>query len=421
MLVPETGPDGTTRYGMLETLRQFARERLDGGGDTDRRRRAAAEHYATAARDAGLGFVGPEHVLWVRRLHADLDNIRAAIGWALERDEPDERELALRIMAWLQEAARTYLDMGLTMLAAQAIEAAETAPPELRTPVLDLASYYEWNQGNLGLARALTEAARRDGIVVSTVNPFIPYVHAVTLEMTTGNHARALEIANDTRTKLDTVDSPYAQASFLGGIANFEAMAGQLEQARADAERAVELASQSGNVMVMALAHHGLARALQPDDPAAALAAAEQYLGLYGEFDIAAGAASSVMALAGGLRARLGDDPGALALLHEALTLARDQGVRPQLAAALDWTFSPLLRTGRPEVAAMFLGALTDGPLADVGHWPGVAAARLRSLDRVRSVLGDAKTDELVARGGAMSYDALADYAIRNLDPQRPT
>jgi hypothetical protein len=45
----------------------------------------------------------------------------------------------------------------------------------------------------------------------------------------------------------------------------------------------------------------------------------------------------------------------------------------------------------------------------------------LRSLDRVRSVLGDAKTDELVARGGAMSYDALADYAIRNLDPQRPT
>jgi predicted ATPase/class 3 adenylate cyclase len=418
MLVPETGPDGTTRYGMLETLRQFARERLDGGGDTDRWRRAAAEHYATAARDAGQGFVGPEHLLWVRRLRADLDNIRAAIGWALEREDTDERELALRILAWLQEPARTYLDMGLTMLAAQAIDAAETAPPELRTPVLDLASYYEWNQGHMDRARALTEDARRDGIVVSTVNPFIPYVHAVTLEMTTGNHARALEIANDTRAELDTVDSPYAQASFLGGIANFEAMGGQLEQARDDAERALELAGQSGNVMVMAIAQHGLARALQRDDPAAALAAAEKYLDLYRGFDIAAGAASSVMALAGGLRARLGDDPGALELLHEALTVARDQGVRPQLAAALDWTLSPLLRTGRPEVVAIFLGALTDGPLADVGHWPGVAAARSRSLDRVRSVLGDAKTDELVARGGAMSYDALVDYAIRNLDPQ---
>ena len=63
MLVPETGADGTTRYGMLETLRQFARERLDESGDTDRWRRAAAEHYATAARDIGQGTVGPDHVL----------------------------------------------------------------------------------------------------------------------------------------------------------------------------------------------------------------------------------------------------------------------------------------------------------------------------------------------------------------------
>ena len=126
------------------------------------------------------------------------------------------------------------------------------------------------------------------------------------------------------------------------------------------------------------------------------------------------------MALAGGLRARLGDDTGALELLHEAVALARDQGVRPQLAAALDWSLSPLRRTGRPDVAATFLGALTDGPLADVGNFPGVADARSRSLDRVRGVLGDTKTDELVAHGGAMSYDALADYAIRNLDSDTP-
>jgi ATP/maltotriose-dependent transcriptional regulator MalT len=281
-----------------------------------------------------------------------------------------------------------------------------------------LAAYYEWNQGNLERARALAEDAQRDGIVTSTLNPFSPYMNAVAFEMTAGNHARALEIANNTRTELDTVDDPYAQASFLGSIANFEAMAGQFEQARADAERAAELARESRNVAVMATSHHGLAWALQRDDPAAALAAAEQYIDLYHEFDIAVGAASSVMALAGGLRARLGDDTGALELLHEAVTLARDQGVRPQLAAALDWTLSPLLRTGRPDVAAVFLGALTVGALVDVGNWPGVAAARARSLGRVRKVLGDTKTDELVVRGGAMSYDALADYAIRNLDSQ---
>ena len=306
--------------------------------------------------------------------------------------------------------------MGLGVLAAQAVEVAQTSSPELRTPVLSAAAFHEWNQVNTERARALGEAARRDGIVVTTLNPFSPYLHAVVFEMTAGNHDRALEIANDTRAQLHTVDSPYAQANFLAGIANFEGMAGQFEQARADAERALDLGRRSGNVAMIAIANHALAWALQRDDPAAALSAAEQYLDLYREFDIAAGSASSVMGLAGGLRARLGDDTGALELIHEAVTLARDQGVRPQLAAALDWALSPLLRTGRPDVAATLLGALTDGALGG-GHFPGVASARSRSLERVRAVLGDEKTDELVARGAAMSYDELAQYAIRSVEP----
>jgi predicted ATPase/class 3 adenylate cyclase len=415
MLTPETGPDGTTRFAMLETLRQFARERLDECGDTDRRRRVAAEHYTTAAHEAGRGIAGPEDVQWVQRLRAELDNIRAAIGWALERDDRAEQELALRILASLEDAVRAHPDTGLGTLAAQAVAAARVSPPELRAPVLSLAAYHAWNQGNMEGARVLAEEARRDGIVPSTPNPFLPFMHSVVFEMTAGNHARAFEIANDTRTDLDTVDNPYAQALFLGGIANFEAMAGQLEQARADAERAFVLARKSSNVGATAVAHYGRAWALQGDDPAAALAAAEQYLDLYRQFDIGAGAASAVMALAGGLRARLGDDPGALELLREAVTLARDQGLRPQFAAALDWALSPLRRTGRPDVAAVLLGVLIHGPLADVGNFPGVAAARTRTLDGVRNILGDTKTDELVARGSAMSYDALVEYAIDNL------
>jgi predicted ATPase/class 3 adenylate cyclase len=416
MLTPETGPDGTTRYAMNETLRQFARERLDDRGDTDRRRRAAAEHYATAAHEVGRGIAGPDDVQWIERLRAELDNIRAAIAWALERDDSAEQELALRILAPLEDAVRGHPDTGLDTLAAQAVGAARASPPELRAPVLSLAAYHQWNQGNIEQARALAEDARRDGIVNSTLNPFLPFMHSVVFEMTAGNHARALEIANDTRRHLDTVDNPYAQALFLGGIANFEAMAGQLEQARADAELALVLARKSSNVGATAVAHFGRAWALHGDDPAAALAAAEQYLDLYREFDIGAGAASAVMALAGGLRARLGDDPGALELLREAMTLARDQGLRPQFAAALDWAPSPLRRIGRPDLAAVFLGVLLHGALADVGNFPGVAAARARALERVRGILGDTKTDELVTFGSTMTYDTLADYAIEALD-----
>jgi hypothetical protein len=235
--------------------------------------------------------------------------------------------------------------------------------------------------------------------------------------MTAGNHAQALEINDHARAELDAVDmnNPYAQSFVLGSCATFGAMAGRIEDARADAERVVELARRSSNRNLLASAHHATAWAFQRDDPAVALAAAEQYLDLTRQFDIGAFSASTVMALAGGLRARLGDDSGALELLHEAIVVGRDQGTRPQLAAGLDWALSPLVRTGRPDVAASFVGGLTRGALAGVGNFPGVDAARARTLERVRAVLGDDQTDELVTSGATMSYDELVQYAIHHL------
>jgi predicted ATPase/class 3 adenylate cyclase len=416
MLVPETSSSGTTRYGMLETLRQFARERLDERGDTDRCRRAHAEHYAAASREIGQRLIGPDHVLWAGRLREDLDNIRAAVAWALERDDSEEQVLALRILASLEETVRVYLDIGLGALAIEAISAAETSPPEVRTPCLTFAACYEWNRGRTERARELVRDALRDGIVRTARNPLGPYAGLVGFEMAAGNHEQALKIANDTRTNLATIDNPYSEASFLSTIANFEAMAGQFDQARADAERALKIARRLRNVALITGCLHSTAWALQHDDPAAALAAAEEFIDLYRKLDLGNTATSAVLALAGGLRARLGDDTGALELTHEATTISRDQGTRPQFAAALDWSLSPLFRTGRADVAATFLGALTDGALAGVGNFPGVAAARTRSLERARFLLGE-ELDTNVSRGATMSYDELTEYAISHLDP----
>jgi predicted ATPase len=414
MLGAETGPDGTSRYAMNETLRQFSRERLDQSDDTDRYRRALAEYYANWTRDAGYGLTGPDDVLWMTRLRVELDNVRAAIGWSLDRNDPDEQELALSILAFLVEV-RFGRDMGLSGLAVQAVPTAEVARPELRAPVMAIAAYHEWNQGRVDYARSLAHAAIRDGIIATTVNPFAPHQAAVVVEMAAGNQTRALELAEHARGAIDTIDNAYARSYFLATIAMFEAMAGRIDDARADAEPAAELGRRSGNRSLLAAGYHATAWALKRDDPAAALAAAEQYIDLYRQFDVTAYAVSTVTALAGGLRARLGDDPGALELLREAVLVGRDQGTRPQLAAVLDWALSPLNRTGQPDVVATFIGALTDGALAEVGNFPGVEGARARTLERVRADLGDDKTDELVARGTAMSYDELVEYAIHHL------
>ena len=101
MLVAEEGPRGTTRYSMLETLRVFARDQLDQSNDADVWRRRHATNIASFAEAFALGTRGPECVLWSDRLVADLDNVRAAVSWALDRDDPADSSLAVRVLVGL--------------------------------------------------------------------------------------------------------------------------------------------------------------------------------------------------------------------------------------------------------------------------------------------------------------------------------
>jgi len=97
MVVAEPGREGDTRYQLLETLRQYALERLDAhdAGDTARRRHA--DHYAQLAETAAPELLGRHELDWRPRINAEIDNFRAAVTWALDRDDPNDAELAMRI------------------------------------------------------------------------------------------------------------------------------------------------------------------------------------------------------------------------------------------------------------------------------------------------------------------------------------
>jgi predicted ATPase/class 3 adenylate cyclase len=86
--------DGGPRFAMLETIRQFAAERLDGEGRLDAVHRRHAEHYLVRAEEASRWIMGPEMGRWLDRLELDHDNIRAAFGWAQEAGRAD---IALRL------------------------------------------------------------------------------------------------------------------------------------------------------------------------------------------------------------------------------------------------------------------------------------------------------------------------------------
>lgn len=219
---------------------------------------------------------------------------------------------------------------------------------------------------------------------------------------------------------LEDISDTAIAAHAFAGFADFEAMAGQLDAARADSERALHLAQQTGNEQLLAHALHARAWALQRDDPEAALASAEQFLELYHRDRIFHSLAPGATALAAGLRSRLGDDHSAFPLLRDAVVIARDDGTTPMAAAALGFALRPLTRTGHADVAATLIGALDHGALAHVANFPGTADVRTRTLTHIRDTLGDEPTDQLVERGAAMTYEQIIGYAIDRLVAVQP-
>jgi len=88
MLAAEPAPDGTTRYQLLETLRQYALERLEQDGEVDVYRRRHAEHYVAVTAELGRAIYGPAEASARGRLERETDNLRAAVDWAIDAGEP---------------------------------------------------------------------------------------------------------------------------------------------------------------------------------------------------------------------------------------------------------------------------------------------------------------------------------------------
>ena len=82
------------RYRLLETVRQYAMDRLFEAAEADTFRRRHAEEFEEIMREAEAGLLGPDADAWADRCRSEVDNVRAALTWA---SEADEHELAVRI------------------------------------------------------------------------------------------------------------------------------------------------------------------------------------------------------------------------------------------------------------------------------------------------------------------------------------
>ena len=83
LLKQEEGAGGETRLRMLETIREYAIERLETSGELAAVRERHAKHYLNLATQAFSGIRGSRQVEWLARLDREHDNLRAALSWSL--------------------------------------------------------------------------------------------------------------------------------------------------------------------------------------------------------------------------------------------------------------------------------------------------------------------------------------------------
>ena len=372
--------DGEARYRLLETVRQYASEKLRESGEDEQTRRRHAGHYLALAEEAESEL--SEQEAWLGRLEREHANFGAALSWALERQNEHpvgDAELGLRLAAALAKGrfwnaygpseGRWWLEKGLAE--------SGTSPSPARATALSQAGFIAAWQGAYRRSAALLEAAMasfkelgdKPGVATSLV-------HLGQSALQGGDRERARAL----RPEAEALRWELSDRRAIGFLLQFLGMAAQDE---GDHDRAVVLL--------------------------------EEGLAINRELGDLRGAALCLTGL--GITAlELGDAERAAALYEDDLRLLRRVGDKLGIAYGLRGVAcvaalrGDATRAARLWGAAEALGEATRLPLSpfDRSHpdYEGLLAdARSRHGD-------DASWEAALAEGRAMGPDEALEYAL---------
>jgi predicted ATPase/class 3 adenylate cyclase/Tfp pilus assembly protein PilF len=456
LLRQEEGPDGEPRFVMLETIREFAAERLDASGEGDVLRARHAAYFCEMAERASPAMTTAQRSEWGPRLTADLDNLRAALVsseaagdlrtlgrlinglfwfWAFDGRWSEAHSAISRMLTWVVAGAVTdpavlaWIYLGAGAMAWYRGNLAE-ARPHLDTALeyaraagdRHVEGYTQFFLSLWALYRGDFAEARERAGVAAAISRDIGF---------TWGHGMGLFIFGDATVASDPVA---AQRAYEQSIAVFRAAGDDWGMSHALTSLG-HLAMQNGD--------YATARTLLEESLAIRRVSGERYqlaisLTTLGEVGRCEGnheeaQAHFVEALElsriignlpgiawalhnlGHIALRRGDVPLASAQFREALTLARESGQVPRVAACLAGLAEVAAATGDPTRAARLFAAarsLLDGIQAVLG--PADQRSYESAVDSVRAALGDDAFERAWQEGAAMSLDDVIAAAIRD-------
>jgi predicted ATPase/class 3 adenylate cyclase len=219
------------RFAMLETLREYARERLEASGNAEKTRRLHAGYFLALAERGESKRREPEEAAWLEHLDVEHDNMRAALSWTLESEEA---ELGLRLAGtlWRFWWMRGHYDEGRRWL--EEALAKDGGAPVARTKALEAVGWLADDQGDIDRAVAAAE----EGLRISARAQIPSRVTASFLRMlgsaayVRGDHDQAARLYEDSLTLSREAGDERSVASSLLQLGNVSGDRGDHEEAK---------------------------------------------------------------------------------------------------------------------------------------------------------------------------------------------
>ena len=231
-LVRLEGTDEEPRFSMLETIREYALERLEDSGEASGRRRRHADYFLAVAEELEPNLIGTgSHAAWLDRLERDHANFRAALDWFEDSAHSDE---ALRLAAalWRFWDLRGHLVEGRRRL--EIALGGDERPTAARAKALGGAADMALTNGDVAAGGAWAEEAlelhRRLGDAWGIAFSLLMFAYAVGQR---GDWARAQQLYDESARRFHALSDEHYAGRATRSLAWAYYEAGDLEEARA--------------------------------------------------------------------------------------------------------------------------------------------------------------------------------------------
>ena len=419
LVVAQTLQHSEARYSLLETIRQYAQDKLIASGEWSAVNDRHLQCFLQLTEATAEKLTGQYQRLWLNWLEDEYDNIRAALSWSLEsnRLQSGRIEAGLRIAIAIYQfwTIRDYVEEGLDWMERLLAQADERISPVVRANALAYAAFLAGFRGNTPVqmkhghdAAVLAEAAGEAG------KPALKWALAA--------QAYGARAAGDYRTEL-TLGERVIQLNRESGdmyhlgltlsIYSFSAMAlGRYDTARAMLEESLTLLRDAGNPyrIAMALNFSGdLARC--QENYAKAQTAYEESISLLRELGAPRDLASALQNL-GHTCLHLGNVERAHALFSESMAAQVTQQNTPGIAECLIGFAAVAIQCGLPAAGACLLAAAVEiGGQRIASTWAATRMEYDHYLALVRTRLTETEFKAEQAVGRAFSLMQAVEYA----------